>query len=63
VPLRPRTSSPANLILAIGQMPVRELRDALDALRQAGAGGGRSVLLLMARGDQQFFTALPLPTS
>ena len=54
---------PGDLILAIGQMPVRELRDALDALRQAGAGGGRSVLLLMARGDQQFFTALPLPTS
>jgi serine protease Do len=54
---------PGDLILAIGQTPVRELRDALDALRQAGAGGSRSVLLLMARGDQQFFTALPLPTS
>ena len=54
---------PGDVIESIDGKPVREPRQVLDALRKARAQGGRGVLLLIARGDEQLFVAVPLATS
>ena len=54
---------PGDVIESVDSKPVREPRQVLDALRKARALGGRGVLLLIARGDEQLFVAVPLATS
>ncbi|TIO09058.1 DegQ family serine endoprotease [Mesorhizobium sp.] len=50
---------PGDIIVAVNQAPVRNARQADQAIAQAGKSGKRSVLLLVERGDAQMFVAVP----
>ncbi|MEW6633724.1 MAG: DegQ family serine endoprotease [Pseudomonadota bacterium] len=50
---------PGDLIVAVGQTPVKNARQANQAIAEAGKSGKKSVLLLVDRGDAQIFVAVP----
>ncbi|AZO64912.1 DegQ family serine endoprotease [Mesorhizobium sp. M6A.T.Cr.TU.016.01.1.1] len=50
---------PGDIIIAVNQAPVRDARQADQAIAQAGKAGKKSVLLLVERGDAQIFVAVP----
>ncbi|TPI28321.1 DegQ family serine endoprotease [Mesorhizobium sp. B3-2-1] len=50
---------PGDVIVGIDQTPVKSARQANQAIAEAGKAGKKSVLLLIDRGDQQIFVALP----
>ncbi|TIQ51077.1 MAG: PDZ domain-containing protein [Mesorhizobium sp.] len=50
---------PGDIIVAVNQAPVRNARQADQAIAQAGKAGKKSVLLLVERGDAQMFVAVP----
>lgn len=50
---------PGDIIVAVNQAPVRNARQANQAIAQAGRSGKKSVLLLVERGDAQIFVAVP----
>ncbi|WP_348984199.1 PDZ domain-containing protein [Mesorhizobium mediterraneum] len=50
---------PGDIIVAVNQAPVRNARQADQAIAQAGKSGKKSVLLLVERGDAQMFVAVP----
>ncbi|WP_296744438.1 DegQ family serine endoprotease [Mesorhizobium sp.] len=49
---------PGDLIVAVGQTPVKNARQANQAIAEAGKSGKKSVLLLVDRGDAQIFVAV-----
>lgn len=50
---------PGDVIVAVDQSPVRNARQANQAIAEAGKSGRKSVLLLVDRGDAQIFVAVP----
>lgn len=50
---------PGDVIVAVDQSPVRNARQANQAIAEAGRSGRKSVLLLVDRGDTQIFVAVP----
>lgn len=50
---------PGDLIVAVDQTPVKNARQANQAIAEAGKSGKKSVLLLVDRGDAQIFVAVP----
>ncbi|MBA1140069.1 DegQ family serine endoprotease [Mesorhizobium neociceri] len=50
---------PGDVIVAVDQLPVRNARQANQAIAEAGKSGRKSVLLLVDRGDAQIFVAVP----
>ncbi|UCI07825.1 DegQ family serine endoprotease [Mesorhizobium sp. B1-1-8] len=50
---------PGDVIVAVDRTPVKSARQANQALAEAGKSGKKSVLLLVDRGDQQIFVAVP----
>ncbi|MDX8527964.1 DegQ family serine endoprotease [Mesorhizobium sp. MSK_1335] len=50
---------PGDVIVGIDQTPVKSARQANQAIAEAGKSGKKSVLLLIDRGDQQIFVAVP----
>jgi serine protease Do len=50
---------PGDIIVAVDQTPVRNARQANQAIAEAGKSGRKSVLLLVDRGDAQIFVAVP----
>lgn len=50
---------PGDVIVAVDQSPVRNARQANQAIAEAGKSGRKSVLLLVDRGDAQIFFAVP----
>jgi len=50
---------PGDVIVAVGQTPVKSARQANQAIAEAGKSGRKSVLLLVDRGDAQIFVAVP----
>jgi len=61
-PDKPASASgiqPGDIIVAVDQTPVRNARQANQAISQAGKAGKKSVLLLVERGDAQIFVAVP----
>jgi len=50
---------PGDVIVAVDQTPVKNARQANQAIAEAGKSGKKSVLLLVDRGDQQIFVAVP----
>ena len=50
---------PGDVIVAVDQSPVRNARQANQAIAEAGRSGRKSVLLLVDRGDAQIFVAVP----
>lgn len=49
---------PGDVIVAVDQSPVRNARQANQAIAEAGKSGRKSVLLLVDRGDAQIFVAI-----
>ncbi|ESW81003.1 hypothetical protein X770_30000 [Mesorhizobium sp. LSJC269B00] len=49
---------PGGVIVAVDQSPVRNARQANQAIAEAGRSGRKSVLLLIDRGDAQIFVAV-----
>ncbi|ESX99121.1 hypothetical protein X744_27350 [Mesorhizobium sp. LNJC372A00] len=49
---------PGDVIVAVDQSPVRNARQANQAIAEAGRSGRKSVLLLIDRGDAQIFVAV-----
>ncbi|CAN7208141.1 DegQ family serine endoprotease [Mesorhizobium amorphae] len=50
---------PGDVIVGVDQTPVKNARQANQAIAQAGKSGRKSVLLLVDRGDAQIFVAVP----
>ncbi|ESW96757.1 hypothetical protein X769_27805 [Mesorhizobium sp. LSJC268A00] len=50
---------PGDVIVAVDRSPVRDARQANQAIAKAGRSGRKSVLLLVDRGDAQIFVAVP----
>jgi serine protease Do len=50
---------PGDVIVAVDQSPVRNAKQANQAIAEAGKSGRKSVLLLVDRGDAQIFVAVP----
>jgi len=50
---------PGDVIVAVDQSPVRNAKQANQAIAEAGKSGKKSVLLLVDRGDAQIFVAVP----
>ncbi|CDX26904.1 putative periplasmic serine endoprotease DegP-like [Mesorhizobium sp. ORS 3324] len=50
---------PGDVIVGVDQTPVKSARQANQVIAEAGKSGKKSVLLLIERGDQQIFVAVP----
>ncbi|TGT71470.1 DegQ family serine endoprotease [bacterium M00.F.Ca.ET.159.01.1.1] len=50
---------PGDVIVGVDQTPVKNARQANQAIAEAAKSGKKSVLLLVDRGDQQIFVAVP----
>ncbi|RWG63235.1 MAG: DegQ family serine endoprotease [Mesorhizobium sp.] len=50
---------PGDVIVAVDRTPVKNARQANQAIAEAGKSGRKSVLLLVDRGDAQIFVAVP----
>ncbi|MGK6314887.1 DegQ family serine endoprotease [Neorhizobium sp. DT-125] len=50
---------PGDVIVSVNQRPVRSAGEAKTAVAEAGRAGRKSVLLLIQRGDNQTFVAVP----
>ncbi|MDX8478494.1 DegQ family serine endoprotease [Mesorhizobium sp. VK24D] len=50
---------PGDVIVAVDQTPVKSARQANQVIAEASKSGKKSVLLLVDRGDQQIFVAVP----
>ncbi|WP_352763940.1 PDZ domain-containing protein [Mesorhizobium sp. M0589] len=50
---------PGDVIVAVDRSPVRDARQANQAIAETGRSGRKSVLLLVDRGDAQIFVAVP----
>lgn len=50
---------PGDVIISINQQPVKSAKDAKTAVAEAGKSGRKSVLLLIQRGENQTFVAVP----
>ncbi|MBZ9735431.1 MULTISPECIES: DegQ family serine endoprotease [unclassified Mesorhizobium] len=50
---------PGDVIIGVDQTPVKNARQANQAIAEAAKSGKKSVLLLVDRGDQQIFVAVP----
>ncbi len=48
-----------DVIVSVNQAPVKSAKDARTAIAEAGKSGRKSVLLLVQRGDEQTFVAVP----
>jgi len=54
---------PGDIIVSVNQQPVKSASDAKTAVAEAGRAGRKSVLLLIQRGDDQIFVAVPFSVS
>ena len=48
-----------DVIVSVNQAPVKSAKEARTAIAEAGKSGRKSVLLLVQRGDEQTFVAVP----